>query len=152
MSKNKSKKNLNVEAVSVPTEVAVKETFVNTNTKQANKQVNKLDFDAMNLALANEKLKNDNLAEQIEKTTSSYITDVAKLQEEIQFLMIENQEKSGILNQVKEMFAKFAQEWAALKNKPFKRFMLAVNLVGQILEVLKQIVNAIDTHNETFAR
>lgn len=148
MSKNKSKKVL-IEAVGA--EVA-KETFVKPQVEKAFKQVNKLDYDSMNLALAKEKLINDNLAEQIEKTTSSYITDVAKLQEEIQFLMIENQEKSNILNEVKEMFIKFAAEWAALKNKPFKRFMLAVNLVGQILDVLKKIVNAIDTHNETFAK
>lgn len=159
MSKNKSKKAVLIEAVAKEVSAEVKETFVKPQVDNKfkvadlpKKQLNKQDYDAMNLALANQMLINDNLSEQIEKTTSGYVTDVAKLQEEIQFLLIENQEKSNILNEVKEMFIKFAAEWAALKNKPFKRFMLAVNLVGQILEVLKKIVNAIDTHNETFAR
>ena len=159
MSKNKSKKVL-IEAVANAAVAEAKtETFVKPQVDNKfkvadlpKKQLNKQDYDAMNLALANEKLINDNLAEQIEKTTSSYVTDVAKLQEEIQFLLIENQEKSNILDEVRQMFVEFDYKWRELKNKPFKRIMLAVKLVGQILDVLKKIVSTIDTHYETFSR
>jgi hypothetical protein len=155
MSKNKSK-NKNQHAVEMAvapvTEVTTKETFVNSIDTNKGKQPSKADFAAMNVALAKEKMNNDELALQLEKTTEGYVKDTAKLQEEIMFLKLENQEKTTLLEEVKEMFQTFANEWNALKNKPFKRFTLAVSFATKVITKALEVINKINEVNEAFKK
>ncbi len=101
---------------------------------------------AMATRLAEVEMERDNALLNFEKANEGFYKEITKLEDQLAFAQVELEAKNSLLAEITDKLTKFAETWKELRGKPWKRFISAVGLLGDIMDTILKIIADIKKH------